>query len=110
MKGYPKLCRGKWKVKLGNRTHVVHKEIDTGTIGNLANVRFTRNVQDKLQNKIKQEYAECFYKEGEPLLVTRHHGSVEHHIELIGEKPVFVQPRRYPFAKREMIKSHPKKC
>lgn len=102
VEGYPKLRRGIWKVRLGRKRYNAEWENETGTVVNVANVRVTRETHECLLKRLKQQYAGCFYNKGEPLSAT---GRVEHHIELIGEKPVFVKPRRYPFAMRNIIKN-----
>ena len=58
--------------------------------------------EDKTQVKwVKREFSDVIYKEGEILTAT---GRATHRIELVNNKPVYVIPRRYPQAMREVIK------
>ncbi|KAL1139197.1 hypothetical protein AAG570_009256 [Ranatra chinensis] len=68
--------------------------------------RWTEESWTKVENKVaelKNPFKEITYKEGETLEPTKR---VRHAIELIDSKPMFVKPRRYPIAFREIIKEH----
>ena len=89
----------KWKIRLGNKRY----EVDNG-LKRSKHVEVSAMAREngvvQIKNEITEAYRPVFYSEGEKLPAT---GRVRHSIELIDEKPVWVPPRRYPEAQKEII-------
>jgi RNase H-like domain found in reverse transcriptase/Reverse transcriptase (RNA-dependent DNA polymerase)/Integrase zinc binding domain len=101
-KGYSRYKRGYWRIKIGDRSYRAEGCVDEGEhLG----VTLVRGSEEKELSKEEKDLVSSFekvtYKEGERLTAT---GRVEHNIDLIGERPVYVKPRRYPKAYEEVIK------
>lgn len=102
VKGYPRFRSGLWQVKLGKKKYVAARGIRPGRALNAVSIKpKDRNLRDIEIDGLTEKFTDCFYREEEPLTTT---GRVEHSIEFIGDKPVFVKPRRYPFVMKEIIR------
>jgi hypothetical protein len=55
------------------------------------------------ERELIERFEGVTFREGERLSAT---GWVEHGIELIGNQPVYVKPRRYPQAYEKIMKEH----
>jgi hypothetical protein len=99
-KGYPRYSRAQWRIKIGKRSF---RADGCAEVQEQLGVALVAEVQDHQpeDEEIVKEFETLMYREGEPLSAT---GKVEHHICLIGERPVYVKPRRYPQAYEVVIR------
>ena len=100
-KGYPRYKRGQWRIKIGKASFRAGGCIEQGEQLGVTLVTNEKEREASLNGKIIQSFREVTYRDGEPLTAT---GKVEHHISLIGERPVYVKPRRYPQAYETVIR------
>lgn len=103
-KGYPRYARGHWLIKIGARSFRAD-----GCAGVQDQLGVTLVAEERghellgKERELVERFEEVMYREGERLSAT---GRVEHGIELIGNQPVYVKPRRYPQAYEKIMKEH----
>lgn len=99
-KGSLRIAGKGWKVRLGRKGYEVRgrayqgDEVVMGTV-------VVNNKGGTQEDWAKHKFQDVFYREGETLTAT---GRATHRIDLINDRPVYVKPRRYPQAMREIIK------
>ena len=103
VKGYPKIVRGGWKIKLGKKTYRSERTTGFKKYIVVSNVNIRKGQGDESsESKLLKEYSDIIYQEGDKLTAT---GRVRHGIVLDNDRPVYIKPRRYPQAMKEVIKS-----
>jgi hypothetical protein len=99
-RGYPRYHKGQWRIKTGRRSFRADGCAETEDLLGVTLVGAGQK-DEALDEEVVGKFKALMYREGEPLSAT---GKVEHHIDLIGERPVYVKPRRYPQAYEEVIR------
>ena len=102
-KGRASYRKGYWLIRVGRVSFKA-----TASLGSEEQLGVTLVSEDKNplsadEAKVVNGFKRVTYSEGEPLSAT---GQVEHTIELIGDRPVYVKPRRYPQAYENIMKEH----
>ena len=116
---FPQLHKKEWFCRLGNEVYkgvenrVRNKIITSLEVENKERSRRLNKEDPKKRRStsetneermiILKEMKDVFFKEGDKLSAT---GRVSHEIDLITDRPVYIKPRRYPYAMREIIKTH----
>ena len=95
--------KGQWLIKVGKVSFKATASIGSGEQLGVTVMSEDRNSLNSDEKRVVDSFSRVTYKEGEPLSAT---GQVEHVIELIGDRTVYVKPRRYPQAYESVIKEH----
>ncbi|KAL1140008.1 hypothetical protein AAG570_006985 [Ranatra chinensis] len=95
---YVKFKRGNWRVRLGKKSYRVWGETNGEQQTGVQII-----TEGTLQQKTMESFYDVTYKEGDKLSTT---DRVKHSIDLTNDRAVYVKPRRYPVAFREIIKEH----
>lgn len=100
--GCPKMEKGEWRIKLGKKKYRVGKtaKLKKHVLVSNVNVQETGG-QMKAEREMLERNSDVIYKTGKKLTAT---GRVRHRISLEGDRPVYIKPRRYPHALKEVIK------
>ena len=102
-KGYVRYRKGQWRIRVGKVSFKATTTVGTEEQLGVMLVREEGNTLSPAEQEIVRSFKRVTYREGEPLSAT---GQVEHRIELLGNRPVYVKPRRYPQAYENVIREH----
>ena len=103
VESYTETRNGRWKIKLGMKSYRAGRAIGRKKHVTVGSMECMKEPSRAMVMGIMDKFRNAFYKEGELLTTT---GMVRHSIELDNDRPVYIKPRRYPHAMRDIIRTH----